>query len=183
MECEHRREISRREVENFLELLKYGWGLQQQCFKLLRETSNMIKGIRHLLQSKQFHDFFLYVVVGGLATIVEWVAFWVLENPMHIQYLVSTALAFVFSTFANWFFGRLLVFKSGRGSFLREIISVYLASVIGLLLNLLIMFILVQNFTINKMPSKIAATAIVFIYNYLVRKQVIYKKKESETAS
>lgn len=118
-----------------------------------------------------------------MATIVEWSAFWVLTNPIHVQYLLATALAFIFSTFANWFFGRLLVFKSGKGSFLREIISVYLASAVGLLLNLLTMFILVQHFTIDKMLSKIAATAIVFIYNYLVRKRIIYRKTGGEMAS
>lgn len=136
--------------------------------------------IRNLLRSKQFQDFFLYVIVGGLATIVEWIAFWVLANSIHIQYLVSTALAFIFSTFANFFGGRLLVFKSGKDSLLREIISIYLASIVGLLLNLFIMFILVQTFIINKMLSKIAATAIVFIYNYLVRKLVIYRKKQRD---
>lgn len=140
----------------------------------------MITKIKPLLYSKQFHDFFLYLIVGGLATIVEWTAFWILANPVHIQYLISTALAFIFSTFANWLFGRLLVFKSSRGPFLREIASVYLASIVGLLMNLLIMFILVQTFAIGKMLSKIAATAIVFIYNYLVRKLIIYREKENE---
>ena len=143
----------------------------------------MTTKIGYLLQSKKFRDFFLYGIAGGLATIVEWSAFWVLTNPIHVQYLLATALAFIFSTFANWFFGRLLVFKSGKGSFLREIISVYLASAVGLLLNLLTMFILVQHFTIDKMLSKIAATAIVFIYNYLVRKRIIYRKTGGEMAS
>lgn len=131
--------------------------------------------IRDLLNRKQFQDFFRYLIVGGSATVVEWAAFWVLANPFHVQYLLSTAIAFIFSTFANWFLGRLLVFKQGKGSFLREIASVYLASVVGLLLNLLIMFILVQRFAIDTMLSKIAATALVFFYNYLVRKLVIYR--------
>ena len=137
----------------------------------------MISKIRNLLQNEQFKGLLLYLIVGGLATIVEWAAFWVLANPLHIQYLLSTALAFVFSTFANWFFGRLLVFKESNQSLLREIISIYLASGVGLLLNLLIMFVLVQIFAIDKMLSKIAATAMVFIYNYLVRKLLIYKQK------
>lgn len=137
----------------------------------------MTAKIRNLLQSNQFRDLFLYLIVGGLATVVEWAAFWVLANPVHVQYLIATALAFIFSTFANWVFGRLLIFKSGGGSFLREIASIYLASVVGLLLNLIIMFILVQAFTVGKMLSKVTATAIVFIYNYLVRKLIIYRKK------
>lgn len=127
--------------------------------------------------SRRFKDLFLYLVVGGLATIVEWAGFWVLSNLLHVQYLVATALAFTVSTFANWAFGRLLVFKDpGEQSLLRELASIYLASIVGLLLNLLIMYVMVQLFSVNKMISKMTATALVFAYNYLVRKLLIYKK-------
>ena len=143
----------------------------------------MITKIKRTLRSKQFKDFFLYFIVGGLATIVEWAVFWILTNTSNIHYLWATSLAFVFSTFANWAFGRLLVFKLSSGSLWREIGSIYLASLVGLVLNLVIMLILVQAFTIGEMPSKVAATALVFIYNYLIRKLVIYKKSDSETTA
>lgn len=123
-------------------------------------------------------DLFLYLIVGGLATVVEWAAFWVLTEPFGMHYLWATSLAFVLSTFANWYFGRLLIFKLGTASVWREIASIYLASAVGLLLNLIIMLILVQAFTVDQMPSKVAATVLVFIYNYLVRKLLIYKKKD-----
>lgn len=141
----------------------------------------MITKIKKTLRSKEFKDFFLYFIVGGLATIVEWAVFWILTNNSNIHYLWATSLAFVFSTFANWAFGRLLVFKLSNGSLWREISSIYLASLVGLVLNLVIMLILVQAFTIDEMPSKVAATALVFIYNYLIRKLVIYKKSDGQT--
>lgn len=127
--------------------------------------------------SKQLKELFLYLIVGGLATIVEWAGFWVLSNLLHVQYLLATALAFAVSTFANWVFGRLLVFKDpGDQSLARELASIYLASIVGLLLNLLIMYVLVQLFTVDKMLSKMIATVLVFAYNFLVRKLLIYKK-------
>ena len=46
----------------------------------------------------------------------------------------------------------------------------------GLLLNLLIMFLLVQLLGVEKMIAKMAATVLVFTYNYLVRKLIIYRK-------
>ena len=130
--------------------------------------------IKNLLQRKQIQDLFNYLLVGGIATIVEWTGFGILTNLIHIQYLLSTVLAFVLSTFANWLFGRLLVFKVSNGSLWRELASIYLASAVGLLLNLLIMFVLVQAFNFDKMLAKIVATVIVFAYNYLVRKLIIY---------
>ena len=72
-------------------------------------------------------QFISYLFVGGGATIVEWVGFWLFDHCLHIQYLIATAFAFFFSTFANWLF----------------------------------------------------ATGIVFFYNFLVRKFIIYKNNES----
>ena len=131
---------------------------------------------------KQFLDKYMgglfgYLIVGGLATIVEWAGFWLFSEKLSIEYLLATALAFAISTFANWLFGRLLVFRGKQQqSLLREILSVYLASIVGLLLNLLILFLLVQLLSVEKMYAKIAATVLVFAYNYLVRKLVIYRK-------
>lgn len=127
---------------------------------------------------EQFKELFLYLIVGGLATLVEWAAFWVFSTPLRIQYLLATALAFILSTFANWAFGRLLVFKDPGGqSLLRELGSIYLASVVGLLLNLGIMYVLVEFISLPEMIAKMTATVLVFAYNYLVRKLVIYKKR------
>lgn len=126
---------------------------------------------------KYMGGLFGYLIVGGLATIVEWAGFWLFSEKLSIEYLLATALAFAISTFANWLFGRLLVFRGKQAqSLLREILSVYLASIVGLLLNLLIMFLLVQLLSVEKMYAKIAATVLVFAYNYLVRKLVIYRK-------
>lgn len=126
----------------------------------------------------QLRELFLYLIVGGLATLVEWIGFWLFNGVLHIQYLIATAIAFIISTFANWVFGRLLVFKDPGGqSLTKELASIYLASSVGLLLNLIIMYILVDFLSIHEMFSKMTATVLVFSYNYLVRKLVIYKKK------
>ena len=131
-----------------------------------------------LLLSERVKPLFLYLIVGGLATVVEWGAFRVLNHSLQVQYLLATAFAFVFSTFANWAFGRLMVFKKTPGqSLLQEIAAIYLASIGGLLLNLGIMFVLVQFFSVSEMLSKMIATVLVFAYNYLVRKRLIYKEK------
>lgn len=122
-------------------------------------------------------DLFLYLIVGGLATIVEWTGFWIFFDMLGIQYLLATALAFVFSTFANWAFGRLLVFRGKQNqSLLKELLSIYLTSLGGLLLNLAIMFVMVDFMNIWEMFAKITATVLVFSYNYLIRKKLIYKK-------
>lgn len=133
----------------------------------------MLNKIRTILRS----DLFLYLIVGALATIVEWSGFWIFFDMLQIQYLLATALAFVFSTFANWLLGRILVFRGKQNqSLLKELLSIYLTSIGGLLLNLGIMYVMVDFCSIQEMIAKITATVLVFSYNYLIRKKLIYKK-------
>lgn len=124
---------------------------------------------------KQVSNLFKYLIVGGSATIVEWCCFYILSSILDVQYLGATAIAFIFSTFANWRLGRLLVFNTSTQSLIREIGAIYIASAMGLILNLCIMFVLVQIIKCDEMFSKIVATLIVFGYNYFVRKRYIYK--------
>ncbi len=129
------------------------------------------------MKNEKIKEFILYLIVGGLATLVEWAAFWVLDSLAGIQYLLATALAFALSTFANWGFGRLMVFEKREDmSLWKELSAIYLASVAGLFFNLVIMFCLVQFLAVPEMISKMIATGLVFIYNFLIRKLVIYKK-------
>ncbi len=124
---------------------------------------------------KNFLQLFFYLIVGILATIVEWSAFFVLNRLFKIHYALSTAFAFVLSTFANWLFGRLILFRKTKQNTLSEILKIYIVSIIGLAMNIGIMFAAVGKIGMNEMMSKIVATGIVFIWNFLIRKLVIYK--------
>lgn len=120
-------------------------------------------------------QFFLYLIVGGLATIVEWAVFYVLNSFLLIHYALSTAIAFILSTFANCFFGRLILFHESKQNIAKELVKIYAVSIIGLLMNIAIMFVAVEKIGIQEILSKIIATGIVFIWNFLIRKLLIYK--------
>ena len=127
---------------------------------------------------KNLKQFFLYLIVGALATLVEWVFFALFNTGLHMHYMVATTIAFAISTFANWLFGRLLVFHGKirvDRALLMELLKIYLTSIIGLLMNLLIMWITVERFSVDTMLAKMIATGIVFFWNFLVRKLLIYK--------
>ena len=116
----------------------------------------------------------LYLVVGASATVVEWISFYLLCNLAGLNYLLATAIAFIFSTFANWLVGKIILFKATK-NIIKEILQVYFASVMGMLFNMIIMYICVDIMYINEMLSKIVATMIVFAWNYAIRKLYIYK--------
>lgn len=135
-----------------------------------------------LLNKANIKQFISYFFVGGVAAIVEWVMFFIFANVLQINYFVSTVIAFIFSTTANWILGRITTFKDNntyKDKKAKEAFLVFVVSAIGLLFNLLLMylFVTVMGFdsSLGKTLSKIAATGIVFIWNFLIRKLVIYK--------
>lgn len=139
-----------------------------------------------LLNKANIKQFISYFFVGGVAAIVEWVMFFIFANVLQINYFVSTVIAFIFSTTANWILGRITTFKDNntyKDKKAKEAFLVFVVSAIGLLFNLILMylFVTVMGFdsSLGKTLSKIAATGIVFIWNFLIRKLVIYKDRKS----
>lgn len=135
-----------------------------------------------LLNKANIKQFISYFFVGGVAAIVEWVMFFIFANVLQINYFVSTVIAFIFSTTANWILGRITTFKDNntyKDKKAKEAFLVFVVSAIGLLFNLILMylFVTVMGFdsSLGKTLSKIAATGIVFIWNFIIRKLVIYK--------
>ena len=133
--------------------------------------------LKKLLNSRTFRQLLSYLMVGGIATVVEWVCFYLFSYRARIHYLPATALAFAVSTAANWLAGRLLTFRGAeKQPILQELAKIYAVSIIGLLLNLLLMYLFVQKAGLAKMTGKIIATILVFAWNFIVRKFWIYRR-------
>ena len=118
-------------------------------------------------------DIFLYAIVGGIATVAEWVIFYFADKYLH--YAPAVIVAYLLSTLVNWGAGRLLMFREKSMGLAAEIGSIYLTAVGGLGLNLLIMWVLVSGIGLHDMVSKVIATGLVFLYNYFVRRKWIYR--------
>lgn len=121
-------------------------------------------------------QFFSYLIVGGIATLVEWSIFGLLFYILHVYNLIAVTIAYIISTFVNMILGRKMTFTNAKINRRLEVFLIYLVSAIGLGANLLLMFIFVDKLHLNGMFSKIMCTGIVFIWNYAVRKWGIYRK-------
>jgi putative flippase GtrA len=118
-----------------------------------------------------------YLAVGGTAAVMEWGAYYLFNHVLGVHYLLSTALSFVLSTYVNYIMGKTLTFRHNGAGLTKgkEISAIYLVSAAGLLMNLAFMYVFVALFGFPGIVSKIAATGIVFVWNFLLRKFVIYK--------
>lgn len=124
-----------------------------------------------------FRQFSSYVIVGGSGAIIEWCCFAGLVYFTKLSYLWSTIAAFVIGLYFNWMLGRAITFKDvvTVRSIWREIGQIFMAGAIGLILNVIFMYGLVEYCGMVKIMAKITATFIVFLWNFAVRKYYIYK--------
>ena len=98
----------------------------------------------------------LYLFVGGSAALIEWAFFYAFSEAAGINYLASTALAYFLSTLYHYFMCNILVFTSGvRYGRAKELSLVFLVSGMGLLFNLLLMYLFVGMFGMPGLVSKI----------------------------
>jgi len=135
-----------------------------------------------LLQSmdlkNRIPDIILYFFVGGIAALTDLFIFYVFANQLGFNYLLITIIGFVVATFVNYLLSIKFVFHTGaryaRGA---EIIITYMVSAIGLIVHISVLFLLIDFLQFEKMLSKIIAIVSAFMFNFLLRKYYVFKKK------
>ena len=134
--------------------------------------------------NNEFIKVILYLFVGGTAALVEWGLFYLffyyllvgLGLNVDILTMLATALAFGLSTLYHYFLGNILVFDSGsKYDKSKELSLVFLVSIMGLVFNLILMYIFVGLLAWQPMFAKVLTSCIVVVWNYLSRKKWIFK--------
>lgn len=114
--------------------------------------------------------------VGGSSFLIDYLVMIGLTELAGINYLVSSGISFTISVIYNYVMSIIWVFnvKKEKQGVVAFVIFVVL-SAIGLLINQLLMWVLVDKAGIFYMLSKIAATAVVMVYNFVTRKLFLEK--------
>lgn len=136
---------------------------------------NKLLKIFHIKVSEKtenlFVQIFKFVIVGGIATIIDWIIYYVLYNFAHIQPLIANILSFSVSVIYNYIASVKWVFdvNENKNKF-RMLAEFLIFSIIGLLLSELLLWLGINKLNMNAMLVKIIATAIVMVFNFITRK-------------
>lgn len=113
-------------------------------------------------------------VVGVIAFLIDYGFLYIFTEFFGIHYLVSGAMSFCISVIFNYIASIIWVFDTKKDSNkVKEFVVFIVLSVIGLGINQVVMWGMVDHLNIYYMFSKIVATAVVMVYNFITRKMFL----------
>lgn len=127
--------------------------------------------------SKKINEFISFIkfgIVGISNTLVNWIIFFIL-NSIGVYYIISNIIAYIIATANSYFWNSKWVFKNKKENKMKTTLKFILLNIIGLILNSIILYVLVDLFNIDKMISLIIATGIIMIINYFINKLWVFK--------
>lgn len=121
-------------------------------------------------------NFFAYFIVGGLAAIVDIGGFMLLTGAFGLHWFWAALASFVVSATINYVLSICFVFESGvRFRRHQEFALVLLVSVIGLACNEAALWVMITAAGLARLPAKVIATGVVFLWNYNARQHFIFR--------
>ena len=132
-----------------------------------------------------FIQFFRYCFVGGLATVAEGGALWLIQHFIFKEdsgftVFISQGIAFILGLAVNFILSKLFVFqeKSEKTNAAGEFVVYAVIGVIGLLIKELLLWVFNIQIGWHYMPVWVISTIIVLVWNYAARRVALYKKKK-----
>lgn len=120
---------------------------------------------------KLLKQFAKFGVVGLIAFIIDYGLMVLLTEVFGVNYLLSATISFTVSVIFNYLASMRYVFTHKDGmSRRREFVIFVVLSIIGLGLNDLLMWLATGLAGISYLVSKVFATAVVMVYNFITRK-------------
>lgn len=127
-------------------------------------------------KEKLFVQIFKFVIVGGIATIIDWFVYYILYNMFNLNPLIANIFSFIVSVIYNYIASVKWVFDVNTNKTKKRMfIEFMIFAVLGLILTEILLWLFISVFNIDKMISKIIATAIVMVFNFITRKMFLEK--------
>lgn len=123
-----------------------------------------------------FIQLFRYGFVGGVAFLVDFGAMVLLTETMGLPYIWSATISFVLGLVTNYLLSISWVFDNHKVSNRwTEFLVFSVIGIIGLGLNDLFLYLFTDKVGLHYTLSKIAATVIVFFWNFFARRASLFR--------
>ncbi len=125
-----------------------------------------------------FFQLFRYTLVGGVSFMADFTTLIFLTEFHGVNYLFSAGVGFLVGLIINYILSIVWVFsESSYENKMIEFIFFLSIGLIGLGLNELLIWILTEKVKTHYLVSKITTTALIYFWNFFVRKYLVFKKR------
>lgn len=145
---------------------------------MLKNILKLILKIWWHKQIAKYHQFFRFCIVGTIGAIIDIGGLCVLVEFVGIYYLLAAAMSFTIAVINNYFLNKYWSFKNKSSNHTKQFIGFVLVSVVGLLINLGVMYSLTELLFVWYLLSKAIASIIVLFWNFFMNKYVTFKEYE-----
>lgn len=122
-------------------------------------------------------EMFWYILIGLIATLIDWGTFAIAVDQLHFHYQVALLLAFFLATTVHFIANKVVTFKSQTKQ-IRSQLFVYLVVVsISLLCSMGVLGFFIKVFSMNAVFARMLTTGIMLFPNYLLHKYISFSKK------
>ncbi len=118
-------------------------------------------------------------LVGVIATAIEYILLIILKEIFKIDVLIASGIAFTISLLFNYILSIKYVFVDKKEmSKAKEMTGFFITALIGLGINQLMMYVLVDLVSIYYLFAKVISTGIVMVWNFVSRHLFLEKGKK-----
>ena len=117
-----------------------------------------------------------FVIVGGIATIIDYIIFFTLHELLKVPTLPSNITSFTISVIYNYIASVKWVFDVKKDDPKKQFVIFLILSIIGLLINTAIVYVTIDILKWYSLICKVIATGIVMVFNFITRKIFLEKK-------
>lgn len=133
--------------------------------------------LKKLKNNKLFIQIIKFVIVGGIATIIDYIIFFLLHELLGVDTLPANIISFSISVVYNYIASVKWVFDVKKDDPKKQFIVFIVLSIIGLIINTLIVYVTIDILNWWSIIAKVVATAIVMIFNFITRKLFLEKRQ------
>jgi putative flippase GtrA len=132
--------------------------------------------MKEFISKINLKQYFQFITVGGIGVIINISLLYLITEFIGIHYMLSEAIAFLIATIHNYLLNKTWTFKEKlQEDPFKKFIQYLLVSIVGLMVNLTVLFTLVEFFELWYIFAELFATAVSSAVNYTGNKFWTFK--------
>lgn len=117
---------------------------------------------------------FKFGIVGGIATLIDWIVYYIVYKFLHVDPLIANILSFSVSVIYNYSASVRWVFDVNKNNSKKKMfIEFMIFSIVGLIITEILLHLFINILSMNAMISKVISTVIVMVFNFVTRKMFL----------